>query len=264
MSLTGKYRIYIDEVGNPDVGSSSNPNQRYLSLTGIILELGYVENTLFPELESLKRKYFHSHPDEPIVFHRKELVNKLPPFEVLRSPDVEQSFNSDLLNNLHQWQYTAITVVIDKLQLIEQYKIWRYDPYHYCLKVLIERYVLWLQAHQEFGDVLAELRGGKEDLRLKKSFERVYEEGSDWVKPELLHKHLTSRQLKVKPKANNIAGLQLADIIAHPSYKVALARRNNDAIPRNFGGEIGQILLSEKYYQSPSGKIDGWGIKWLP
>jgi len=259
-----KYRIYIDEVGNSDLGSSTNPNQRYLSLSGVILELSYVEDTLFPEMEVLKRRYFNSHPDDPIILHRKELVNKKPPFTALQDPGVENAFNADLLSGLLRWHYIVITVVIDKLQLTEQYQVWRYDPYHYCLKVLIERYVRWLQVRQAVGDVLAESRQGKEDLRLKRSFERIYEEGSDWVSPALIQKHLTSRQLKIKPKANNIAGLQIADIIAHPSYKVALARRNNKAIPRNFGGQIGKLLLDEKYYRSPSGKVDGWGIKWLP
>ena len=204
-----KYRIYIDEVGNPDLGSSLNPNQRYLSLTGVILELGYVNDFFFFDLENLKRRFFKSHPDDPIVFHRKELVNKQPPFAELRDPEIEAKFNTELLTRLQTWQYTVITVVIDKLQHTEQYQTWRYDPYHYCLKVLIERYVRWLQARRTVGDVLA-------------------------------------------------------DIIAHPSYKVALARRNNEAIPKTFGGQIGQILLESKYDRSPSGRVDGWGIKWLP
>ena len=33
-----KYRIYIDEVGNPDLDSSEHPNHRYLSLTGVIFD----------------------------------------------------------------------------------------------------------------------------------------------------------------------------------------------------------------------------------
>lgn len=41
-----KYRIYIDEVGNPDVESSDNPNHRFLSLTGVIIDLEYVRNVL--------------------------------------------------------------------------------------------------------------------------------------------------------------------------------------------------------------------------
>lgn len=259
-----KHRLYIDEVGNSDLGSSQNPNQRYLSLTGVIVELGYVDDTMFPEMETIKRKYFGSHPDDPIVFHRKELVNREPPFSALRNPKVEKAFNADILGCLQQWQFTVISAVVDKLQHTEQYQVWRYDPYHYCLKILVERYVRWLQRHSTEGDIMAESRGGREDVRLKKSFENVYSEGSDWVTPEVIHHHLTSSQLKVKPKANNIAGLQLADLIAHPSYKVALTRRNREALPDNFGGLIGQILLDSKYDRSPSGRVDGWGIKWLP
>jgi len=259
-----KHRLYIDEVGNSDLGSSQNPNQRYLSLTGVIIELGYVDKVLFPEMETIKRKFFTSHPDDPIVFHRKELVNKEPPFSALKNSKVEREFNVEILESLIRWDYTVITAVVDKLQLIEQYQVWRYDPYHYCLKILVERYIRWLQRHNSEGDILAESRGGREDMRLKKSFEKVYEEGSDWVTPDLLQVHLTSGQVKVKPKANNIAGLQLADLIAHPSYKVSLTRRNREGLPDNFGGQIGQILLDSKYDRSPSGRIDGWGIKWLP
>jgi hypothetical protein len=47
-------------------------------------------------------------------------------------------------------------------------------------------------------------------------------------------------------------------------FKVALVRRNNEATSDNFGAQIGQILLAGKYYRGPSGRIDGWGIKWLP
>jgi hypothetical protein len=41
-----KYRLYIDEVGNSDLGASLNPNHRYLSLTGVILELENVASMI--------------------------------------------------------------------------------------------------------------------------------------------------------------------------------------------------------------------------
>ena len=76
--------------------------------------------------------------------------------------------------------------------------------------------------------------------------------------------HPTSKELKVKLKANNIAGLQLADLIAHPSFKATLARHQKQPLASNFGGQIAQILEDMKYYRSPDGQIDGWGRKWLP
>lgn len=259
-----KYRMYIDEVGNSDLNASADPNHRYLSLTGVVLELGYVQAAVFPALEDLKARYFHSHPDDPIIFHRKELVNRREPFEALRDPQVEMSFNGELIELIRTLDYTVFTAVIDKLEHQQRYQTWRFDPYHYCLTVLVERYALWLQTRQAVGDVMAESRGGKEDRRLKESFERVYEKGSDFIEPVVFSQVLTSRQLKVKPKSNNIAGLQLADLLAHPSFRATLARHNRESLPGNFGGQIAQILEDSKYCRSPHGKIDGWGRKWLP
>ena len=125
-----KYRLYVDEVGNPDLRSSHDPNHRYLSLTGVILELGYVDATVFPAIENLKRKYFRSHPDEPVILHRKEIVNRKPPFESLRDPATEQTFNQDLLGLLQSLDYVVLTVVIDKLEHQQRYQVWRFDPYH--------------------------------------------------------------------------------------------------------------------------------------
>ena len=50
-----KYRIYIDEVGNNDLGSSDNPNHRYLSLTGLIFELDYAGKIVTPSVEKIKQ-----------------------------------------------------------------------------------------------------------------------------------------------------------------------------------------------------------------
>lgn len=199
-----------------------------------------------------------------MIFHRKELLNKRYPFNELKNPLIEEQFNTSLLALLDLTEYKVVTVVIDKLEHMMKYDVWRYDPYHYCQEILVERFVLWLKDNDSTGDVLAESRGGKEDIRLKDSFEQIYETGSRFVQSEIFQTCLTTRQLKIKAKSNNIAGLQLADLIAHPSYKAILARKQNQALPENFGGQIAQILEAKKYLRSPSGKIDGWGRKLLP
>ena len=140
------------------------------------------------------------------------------------------------------------------------------DPSHrlFSLTVMVERFVLWLRQRDAQGDVMSESRGGKEDRRLKDSFERVFEQGSDFVPPDQFRARLTSRQLKVKSKANNIAGLQLADLMAHASFRAPLARREGRPLPANFGGRIAAILEADKYHRNAAGVIEGWGRKWLP
>lgn len=212
-----KYRMYVDEVGNSDLGSSGNPNHRFLSLTGVVIELGHVMDAVHPQMEALKTKYFKSHPDEPIIFHRKEMINFKPPFAALADGALRGEFDAEILGLLRSWDYTVISVCIDKKKHVETYDMWRYDPYHYCMAVLLERFVFFLNRGNDTGDVMAESRGGKEDMRLKASFERLWEKGTDFIGPEQFQRALTSKQLKLKPKVSNIAGLQLADLVAHSS-----------------------------------------------
>jgi hypothetical protein len=257
-----KYRMYIDECGNPGLESSENPNHRFLSLTGIILELEYSADVLHPELEELKKKYFQYHPDDPIIFHRKEMVNCINHYNVLKDPTIKKQFDSDLLEKLKNWEYTVISVCIDKKSHKDLYTTWRYDPYHYCLAILIQRYCFYLRNLNAVGDVLAESRGGKEDMRLKKSFSGLFENGTDYVSKEIIQKCLTSKELKVKPKQNNISGLQLADLIAHPSRDEILLE--NGLIAKElapFAKKIIEIL--QKKYHSHKGIIRGSGRKMI-
>lgn len=244
-----KYRMYVDEVGNSDLDSSSNPLHRFLSLTGVIIDLNYVSKTLYPEMEKLKADYFNSHPDDPIILHRKEILNGKHPFEVLRDEKIRKKFDKNILKYLSNWEYSVISVCLDKKSHKDTYQIWRFDPYHYCLALLLERYMFFLDQHHAKGDVMAESRGGKEDMRLKKSFLNLWNEGTEYISPQRLHNVLTSKQLKVKPKANNISGLQLADLIAHPSRNEILDDEGllDRPLPP-FGTKVIDIL-QHKYYR---------------
>lgn len=244
-----KFRIYIDEVGNPDLESSDDPNHRFLSLTGVILDLEDLERVVHPQMEELKAKYFPHHPDEPVVFHRSEMVNALPPFQALKDPAVTERFDQDLLKLIQSWEYTVISVCLDKKRHKEIYTVWRYDPYHYCLAVRLERFVFFLNRRNSHGDAMAESRGGKEDMRLKAAFLRLWERGTDYVGPEQFQGTLTSKQLKIKQKANNISGLQLADLLAHPSRNEILKEHGlSDREIAPFAQKV-IAILQEKYDQ---------------
>lgn len=258
-----KYRIYIDEVGNNDLGSSDNPNHRYLSLTGLIFELNYVKEVVNPTLETLKQKYFPYHPDEPVILHRKELVNKKYPFNALINPDIEEKFNSDFLKLLSELDYVVVSVLIDKMEHKVKYQTWKYDPYHYCMEIIIERFFFFLEFINAVGDVMVESRGGKEDVRLKKSYQRIFANGTQFIESTKLQKRLTSKELKVKPKMLNIACLQLADLIAHPSRRYMFRKYGiNEGKEHVFGNKIIEVI-ENKYYKGKSG-IEGYGIKLLP
>jgi hypothetical protein len=259
-----KFRLYVDEVGNPDLKSSDNQEHRFLSLTGVAFELGYVSKVLYPELEELKKNFFGSHPDEPIILHRKEILKKKPPFASLKDPEVLKSFNEALISKLESWEYSVISVLIDKKEHDERYSTWKYDPYHYCQEVLVERFRLFLDIKNQMGDLMFESRGGKEDMRLKRSFRNIMNNGTHNLSAKDLDSHFTSKELKVKPKTANISGLQIADLIAHPArrwfFKNILDMDDGKA---TFGDEIIRILKDDKFFRY-KGEIWGYGAKKLP
>ncbi len=151
---------------------------------------------------------------------------------------------------LRDWEYSVITVCIDKKSHVETYRTWRKNPYHYCMAVLLERFNYWLNRRNAKGDVMAESRGGKEDKRLKEEFRNLWKNGTDFVPPSQFQGSLTSRELKVKPKSANITGLQLADLIAHPSRSEILSEQ--DLLGRGLGTFARQIveILADKYDKS--------------
>ena len=116
------------------------------------------------------------------------------------------------------------------------------------------------------GDVMVEARGGKEDCKLKDSFQRLWEHGTNKISAEKWQEKLTSKELKIKPKSADIAGLQLADIIAHPSRREILLDNRLITDTRNtFGDLIVEILRKSKYYRNKKdGNIYGYGKKLLP
>ena len=260
----GKYRIYIDESGNPSLKGSNFDNERFLSLTGVIIEIEYVNQFLHDDMENLKKCFFKYDYDDPILFHRREIANRIGSFVILKDDKIRANFNRELLNRLENWEYKVVTVLIDKKEYRETYKVWKYDPYHYCLAILLERYLFILEKIQANGDVMIESRGGKEDIRLKKSFIRLYEDGTNYMKAEKFQNLLTSKQLKVKSKKLNISGLQIADLIAQPSRNDLLTNLGLIKEKKNsLGSEIINILRKGKYHKV-SGKLFGYGLKKLP
>ena len=72
------------------------------------------------------------------------------------------------------------------------------------MEVLLERYIFFLDSVDSVGDVMAESRGGKEDMILKKVFSRLYCKGNKYLLPKRLQERLTSCKLKVKNKSTAI------------------------------------------------------------
>ena len=156
-----KYRLYVDEVGDTGLKRVNDLAHRFLSLTGVIAESDYVRRRIHPELEAIKVRYFDSHPDEPVVLHRREMVNGRWPFQALADVETRVAFDNELLGLLNGWEYRVITACLDKQAFVASGLSDCNDPYHYCLGALVETYGDWLRRRNARGDVMTEARRGK-------------------------------------------------------------------------------------------------------
>ena len=251
-----KYRLYVDEVGDAGLKHIGDLRHRFLSLTGIIVESDYVRDRIHPELEAIKTRYFDSHPDEPVVLHRKELVNATWPFQALRDSETRAAFDNEMLTHIRDWDYFVLTVCLDKRAFVAANLNTTEDPYSYCLTTLVELFGDWLSRRESKGDVMVETRGSNEDKKLKGHFRILWEHGTARVAAEQLQHSLTSREVKIHAKDKNISGLQIADLIAHPSRNAILNERG--LLPRPLTPYVAQILAAlESKYCAEDGVIVG-------
>lgn len=256
------YRLFIDEVGNADLNSSTDPNHQYLSLTGVIVNMDNYANELDFSFRRLKNSYFAT---DQVVFHRRDMLDGKAPFQALKDAALKERFNADLLAALRDLNYRVITIAIDKLAHKNRYGKWQFHSYHYCLTCLVERYVKWLNRYQgACGDVMAESRNRIEDEKLKESYKRFHKHGTRYENDRKRLDRLSSGELKLKKKTANENGLQLADLLASPSFRRMLCQRLGVPMTAPFGSQVAEILLTK--YDSAGGPqgVDGYGCKWLP
>ena len=256
-------RLFIDEVGNDDTKTES---ERYLSLTGIITKVHGHDNLITPEIEQLKADFFgHDPPRKTVILHRREIIRREPPFDCLRDDAINEIWERHILELIENLPYIANTVMIDKREHVQKYLVWQFNPYHYCMRALIERYVLWLNRNRLTGDVVAEPRFKKQDKKLKRSFTYIYDHGTEHIPAATVQRCLTSREIKFATKSENICGMQLVEIIANPSHQALRAKCTGEPMRARFGQKVVDILLRARYSRHPkTSVIEGWGQKRLP
>jgi len=254
------FRLYIDESGDHTYKNLEDPAKRYLGLTGLIIESESYRSSFQPLLEQLKQRHFPHDPDNPLILHRKDIINKHGLFCSLLNAQKETDFNQDLLEFLTRQDYRLVEVVIDKKAHEERYGSTALHPYHYCLAAMLERYCGYMHFIGAKGDVMAESRGANEDRQLKMAYKKLFFEGTLHRTKGFFQQVLTSKEIKLKSKKENIAGLQIADLLAHPLKQEMLFDEGRiKSWEDTFGKEICRAVLIKYNVQEYTGASQGYG-----
>jgi Protein of unknown function (DUF3800) len=261
---SARYRLFFDETGNGDLRAAKmkNPNQRYLSLTGLVIRQDIHDTSFTKRLTALKSDIF-GQKNASVVLHRRDIMDRKGVFAALKDDNLRTKFDVQFLQLVTDLPTTVFTVSIDKEEHLAKYKVWQFNPYHYVMTCLLERFVLWLNRTGRVGDVMGEARNPTHDAQLRRAFRYFYKNGTA-VRKDVVQKRLISKELRLELKSANIAALQVADLLAHPAHRAYKFEKLGQTMPDDYGAKLAVILVNSKYDRKWNGRIEGYGRKWLP
>jgi len=220
--------VYLDETGTHDL-EKIDPTFPVFGVVMLLCDETHYGQVIEPEARSLKREYFN---DENVVFHSYKIRKQIGPFVVLENRALRNKFMADLTRFMTECQYRILAAVIHKEKHKAKYSN-PFSPYDLAFVFTMERLVYFLEAPIFSGDasqqkevtIIAESRGAQ-DKELIETFNSLVKSGSDRVSAE----RFKPFQLRFKRKAENVIGMQLADLAAYPIARFVMnSDQNNPA-----------------------------------
>lgn len=213
-----KYYLFIDECGDPNLEKYDQTFPLF-TLCGILVssdKLKWLER----EIQSLKHELWE---DEEIIFHSREIRNCSKGFINLLNPEIKSRFYAKINEILGTENiYVIVCCCIMKEPFVERFNTGE-DVYGLSLKYLIERAIFHMDDCEDGNGkltIIVERRNPNQNQMLLRYYNGLRVTGTKWISPERLVDRV--RGFKFKYKADNIIGLQIADLIAYPISRYVL------------------------------------------
>jgi hypothetical protein len=238
--------VFVDESGDHGL-ESIEPSYPVFVLAFCIFEKSHYAQVVLPALTEFKFRHFGH---DQIVLHERDIRKDLGPFALLRDPTAKGHFLDELTDLVAAIEMTVIASVIRKDRLVASYNFPEH-PYEMALGFGLERTHLWLASRGDVDaptTVVLERRGKREDDALELEFRRVCAGVN-------IRRVAMPLDPMFVPKSANVPGLQLADLVARP-----IGRHVLDPAQPNRAYDV----IERKLRRSPSGKVNGWGLKVFP
>lgn len=208
------YIVFADESGDHGL-ASIDPQFPVFALVFCVFEKAIYTDEVEPAFRRLKFKYFGH---DAAILHEREIRKQASPFGFLRQDAATRdAFMADVNDIMRNARFHAYCAIIDKLKHKARYAD-PWNPYEIAMQFCMERLSSGLEASGQAGritHVLFEARGREEDRQLELEFRRVTANDKRWGWRNVDFSMTPLEPLFV-PKAANMAGHQLTDLIARP------------------------------------------------
>jgi hypothetical protein len=260
--------MFIDDTGCVKDEATNHPQRRYGGIVATIFDLDYLRSTFEPRFDALRERNFGFKADGSLpILHLRKMKNPKAdgPFFALRNDDFRVAWNEQCLRMYQNAEYTVVSVSVDKVAFYAANPNWQGSVYELLVGNAIERYIYFLRSVDGTGDVMAEATNSPLDKHLRDLHLRFYANGTDHIRPALLQERLSSKEIKIKAKAQNVQGLQFADLLASTCFSHCKRLYANGPQYDPFAMQVADIVEREKFYRNPrNNDPHGYGRIWRP
>lgn len=238
------YLAFLDECGDHSLTKIDQDFPIFVLSLVLVRREDYCGRIL-PELNSLKLCYWDH---EGVNLHSRDIRKASGPFSILQRSEMRTRFMGELSHLMDILPYELFIVCIHKGNLRNQY-VNAENPYELALTFVMERVIHWMEQNNQASlPILAEARGNNEDNALKAAFFDLTASGTCYISSERFQNRRFPLQFHDKRK--NIAGIQLADLCAHPAARNILKPEQPNRA----------FEVIEKHIYGSGGKVRGWKV----
>ena len=240
--------LFLDESGDHNL-TVIDRNYPVFVLGGVIINKGYAEGPLAEAFDQFKHEMFGR---TDIVLHTADIVRNKNGFEKLRDLEFRTRFFDGLNSLMRELSYEAVACAFHKGDYLERYGRNAIDPYHLGLRVMVELLCDVAGAATRRGVIIAEKRGYSLDQEVDDTWRVLSTRGSRYAEAEVIQESIHS--LELRDKRDNIAGLQLADLIVSPIGRHILGKPDRDDWK----------IVEKKLRRGSNGCINNYGLFIFP
>lgn len=240
--------LFLDESGDHNLSVIDLQYPMFV-LGGVIMEVDYAKGPLTDALNDFKRRMLGR---TDIVLHTADIVRNRNGFERMKDPAFRAEFLEGLNDLMRNADYRVVACTVHKTAHLSRYGMAAVDPYMLSLDILVERFCLDVGNVIRGGIIVAEKRDPVLDRGLDLAWLNLKINGTRYVQAHDIDNRIGG--LLLRSKTDNIAGLQLADLVVSPIGRKALGKPVKED----------WRIVESKFRRSRDGRVDGYGLVQLP
>jgi len=241
--------MFLDESGDHSLDKIDSSYPMFV-LAGCIFDFDYYLNQAEKRVSELKIKFFGK---SNIILRSYDIRKQKGNFAGLVDRSKREKFYEAINLLVESLNFTVIAAAINKTKLKGQYGHPE-NPYHLCLQFILERAVMYLGRSNSKMMFRIESRETHNDRKLSEIYERFRNANHRLFNKDEIQLKLAD--LSFNQKVQNIAGMQIADLVAYPIGKWVLdTSKENKAF----------TIVQKKLHKKPGTNVYlNYGLKIFP